>query len=94
MNTNPRLADEGVTGQLSFSFTWSESLSRHILVGAELIGGNIVGASHEFLADNNILVKTPSGYQIDGHDLRYIGEAKDYPKCSLFEVAVKENNYG
>ncbi len=79
-------SESGATGMLCFQAVWSDSLKRPILIHSELRGGNIIGASHELLADS-ILVKTPDGYQIDGFHLRYIGESETYPHCSLFEVS-------
>lgn len=85
-------ADPEITGKLEFSASdWSEALQRYVVLSAKLVGGNIIGATHEFLADadESLLVKTPDGYRIDGYALRYLKESEFIPKCSLFEVTRK-----
>lgn len=65
-----------ITGKLWISTTWSESLQRYLLTGADLIGGDVIGITHELLADVEpyLFTKVPNGFQIDGHFLEYLGE--------------------
>jgi hypothetical protein len=66
-----------ITGKLWLSTVWSESLQRNLLTDVSLIGGgNIIGITHELLADVEpyFLTKVTNGFQIDGHFLEYLGE--------------------
>lgn len=80
-----------ITGKLWFSTIWSESLQRPIINKVELIGGNVIGMSHELLSDlqSGELVRLPDGYQHYPYRMRYIGEYADGhypPQTSLYEV--------